>query len=51
MLEDCKDWKSKLTVEEKHFLTQILRFFTQGDIDVAGGYIKNYLPKFPCPEV
>jgi ribonucleoside-diphosphate reductase beta chain len=51
MLEDVKDWKKKLTTEEKHFLTNIFRFFTQGDIDVAGGYVKNYLPYFPQPEV
>jgi ribonucleoside-diphosphate reductase beta chain len=51
MAEDVKDWKKKLTTEEKHFLTNIFRFFTQGDIDVAGGYVKNYLPYFPQPEV
>ena len=51
MLEDVKDWKSKLTAEEKQFLTHIFRFFTQGDIDVAGGYVNNYLPHFPQPEV
>ena len=51
MIEDVKDWKKKLTKEEKYFLTQIFRFFTQGDIDVAGGYVKNYLPHFPQPEI
>lgn len=51
MLEDVKDWKKKLTDSEKQFLTHIFRFFTQGDIDVAGGYVKNYLPYFPQPEV
>ena len=51
MAEDVKDWKKKLTAEEKQFLTNIFRFFTQGDIDVAGGYVKNYLPYFPQPEV
>lgn len=51
MLEDVKDWKSKLTEQEKHFLTHIFRFFTQGDLDVAGGYVKNYLPYFPQPEI
>jgi ribonucleoside-diphosphate reductase beta chain len=51
MLEDVKDWKNRLTMEEKQFLTHIFRFFTQGDIDVAGGYVKNYLPYFPQPEV
>ena len=51
MLEDVKDWKNKLTTEQKQFLTHIFRFFTQGDIDVAGGYVKNYLPYFAQPEV
>jgi ribonucleoside-diphosphate reductase beta chain len=51
MIEDVKDWKNKLNDKEKHFLTNILRFFTQGDVDVAGGYVKNYLPYFPQPEV
>tara|TARA_Y100000310_G_scaffold345352_1_gene464047 strand:- start:9097 stop:10062 length:966 start_codon:yes stop_codon:yes gene_type:complete len=50
MLEDVKDWKY-ISSEEKYFLTQIFRFFTQGDIDVADGYIKNYLPNFPQTEV
>jgi ribonucleoside-diphosphate reductase beta chain len=51
MLEDVKDWKKRLTSEEKTFLTNIFRFFTQGDIDVAGGYVNNYLPYFPQPEI
>lgn len=51
MAEDVKDWKNKLTQPQKHFLTNIFRFFTQGDVDVAGGYVKNYLPYFPQPEV
>jgi ribonucleoside-diphosphate reductase beta chain len=51
MAEDVKDWKKKLSASEKEFLTNIFRFFTQGDIDVAGGYVNNYLPYFPQPEV
>jgi ribonucleoside-diphosphate reductase beta chain len=51
MIEDVNDWKKRLKPEEKHFLTNIFRFFTQGDIDVAGGYVKNYLPYFPQPEI
>lgn len=51
MLEDIKDWKNKLTEQEKSFLTNIFRFFTQGDVDVAGGYVNNYLPYFPQPEI
>lgn len=49
--EDIKDWKTKLTENEKQFLTHIFRFFTQGDLDVAGGYVNNYLPIFKQPEV
>lgn len=51
MAEDVKQWKKSLTAQEKQFLTNIFRFFTQGDIDVAGGYVKNYLPHFPQPEI
>ena len=51
MIEDVKDWKTKITAEQKYFLTNIFRFFTQGDIDVAGGYLNNYLPYFPQPEI
>jgi ribonucleoside-diphosphate reductase beta chain len=51
LAEDMKDWKNRLSNEEKQFLTNIFRFFTQGDIDVAGGYVRNYLPYFPQPEV
>ena len=51
MVEDVKDWENKLKEHEKAFLTNIFRFFTQGDIDVAGGYVNNYLPHFPQPEI
>lgn len=51
MLEDVKDWQKNLTIGEKDFLTKIFRFFTQGDIDVSGAYVNNYLPKFPPPEI
>ena len=51
LAEDVKDWQRVLTDSEKGFLTNIFRFFTQGDIDVASGYVDNYLPHFPQPEV
>jgi ribonucleoside-diphosphate reductase beta chain len=51
MHEDVKDWKNKLSDAEKYFLTNIFRFFTQGDIDVSDGYVNNYLPIFKQPEV
>jgi ribonucleoside-diphosphate reductase beta chain len=51
MIEDVKDFKQRLTKDERAFITNILRFFTQSDIDVAGGYVNNYLPHFPQPEI
>jgi ribonucleoside-diphosphate reductase beta chain len=44
MQQDISDWNGKLTAGQKHFLLQIFRLFTQGDISVAGAYVKNYLP-------
>lgn len=51
MGDDLKDWQISLTENEKNFLTQIFRFFTQADIDVAGGYIDFYLRKFKPVEI
>ena len=51
MAEDSKDWKQKLSIPEKTFLTNLFRFFTQADLDVAGGYVNNYLPHFSQPEI
>jgi ribonucleoside-diphosphate reductase beta chain len=51
MQQDVTDFKKRLTPSQKNFLTQILRLFTQGDIDVASGYVNNYLPVFSQPEV
>lgn len=49
--EDVKDWKSNLDPAEKHLLTQLFRFFTQADLDIAGAYIDTYMPMFKPPEV
>ena len=49
--EDIKDWNKKLTKNEKEFLTHIFRFFTQSDIDVAEGYVTQYLPYFKPVEI
>lgn len=38
MDEDKKDWAVNLSSEEKEFLTQIFRFFTQADVEVCGYY-------------
>ena len=44
MLSDIVDWDTKLTLPQKEFLTHIFRFFTQGDVEVAGAYYNEYLP-------
>jgi ribonucleotide reductase beta subunit family protein with ferritin-like domain len=51
MQQDVADWKTNLSESQKNYLTQIFRLFTQGDIDVAGAYVDNYLPTFPQPEI
>lgn len=49
--EDIEDWKTKMTESEKKFISHVLRFFTQGDIDIAAAYINNYMPVFVAPEL
>lgn len=51
MHDDIDDWENKLTVVQKEFLTNVFRFFTQGDVDVANAYYTQYLPFFRLPEV
>jgi ribonucleoside-diphosphate reductase beta chain len=50
MSEDVKDYK-KLSANEQEFLTKILRFFVQGDLDIGSGYHDHYIPVFKQPEV
>jgi ribonucleoside-diphosphate reductase beta chain len=45
MRDDIADW-NKLKDTEKHLLTQIFRFFTTADVDVAQGYLQKYGPVF-----
>ena len=49
--EDIRDWNERLTKEEKNLINQILKFFTQGDVDIAKAYLDSYIPKFKSPEV
>ena len=49
--EDIRDWNERLTKEEKNLINQILKFFTQGDVDIAKAYLDNYIPKFKPPEI
>lgn len=51
LIEDMKDWNKRLTNEERMFLTQIFRFFTQADVDVASAYSTVYLQAFVLPEI
>lgn len=51
LVQDIKDWQNNLSDKERYFLTNIFRFFTQSDIDVAGGYVDNYLPILKQPEL
>lgn len=49
--DDVSDWQYKLTKEERNLLTQVFRFFTTADIDVAAGYCNHFLPMFHHPEL
>jgi len=49
--EDCKDWAANLNDRERNLLTQIFRFFTQGDIEVADNYMERYGRVFKPTEV
>lgn len=49
--EDCKDWAVNLKDHEKNLLTQIFRFFTQGDIEVNDNYMEKYARVFKPIEV
>ncbi|MDP1739166.1 MAG: ribonucleotide-diphosphate reductase subunit beta [Caulobacter sp.] len=49
--EDCKDWAANLNDKERNLLTQIFRFFTQADIEVADNYMERYSRVFKPTEV
>ncbi len=51
MSDDIRDWKYNITADEKHLVTQVLRFFTQADIDVNNCYMKHYSRVFQPPEI
>lgn len=49
--EDVQDWKTKLTEDEKDFITNVLRLFTQSDVQVGHNYFDFFIPKFKNNEV
>lgn len=51
MADDVRDWRYKLTVAERHLLTQIFRFFTQSDVEVNNCYMRHYSRVFQPTEV
>lgn len=51
MENDISDYKFKLTPSESNLIINILRFFTQGDIEVNNNYNTRLIPLFPKPEI
>ena len=51
MTNDVFDFNNLLTQDERDVITDVLRFFTQGDVDVGNCYIDKYLRMFKPVEV
>lgn len=51
MESDISDYRFKLTPAENNLIINILRFFTQGDIEVNNNYNTRLIPAFPKPEI
>ena len=49
--EDVQDWRTKLSTSDKEFITQVLRLFTQSDVQVGENYHEFLIPKFKNNEV
>lgn len=50
--EDLRQWKDgTITEPEKKLVLEIMKTFTQSDVEVATGYIENFLPHFKNNEV
>lgn len=49
--DDVKDWKNNLTPEEKNLVSQILRLFTQSDVQVGQNYADFFVPVFKNNEI
>jgi glutaredoxin 3 len=52
LADDVNDWKlNRLTPSEKDFITQILRMFTQSDVNVGTFYLEVLIPQFRNNEI
>ena len=49
--EDVQDWRTKLSDQEKDFIENILRLFTQSDVQVGANYHDFLIPKMKNNEV
>jgi ribonucleotide reductase beta subunit family protein with ferritin-like domain len=50
--DDVAQWSNgKLSQEEKEHITQILRLFTQSDVQVGTNYLEYYIPKLKNNEI
>ena len=48
--DDLKDY-NRIPPVEREFISRILTFFTQADVDISQHYVSRYLPAFPHPEL
>lgn len=51
MESDISDFRFRLTPAESNLVLQVLRFFTQGDLEVNQNYNTHLIPCFPKPEI
>ncbi|MBI2551511.1 ribonucleotide-diphosphate reductase subunit beta, partial [Candidatus Uhrbacteria bacterium] len=51
MESDISDYRHRFSPAEVALVTQILRFFTQSDIEVNNNYNTRLIPVFPKPEI
>jgi ribonucleoside-diphosphate reductase beta chain len=51
MESDIADYRFRLSPVECNLIIQILRFFTQADIEVNNNYNTRLIPAFPKPEI
>jgi glutaredoxin 3 len=52
LADDVAQWNNgKLTNVERNHITQILRLFTQSDVQVGTNYLESYIPKFKNNEI
>lgn len=49
--DDVGDWQRLLSPSEKNLIHQILRLFTQSDVNVGGNYAEHYIPYFKNNEI